>query len=571
MHRLPRGILGCLLIVTGSLAAAEAWAKDYFVATTGNDSNAGTLQQPFATLQKGIDVAVAGDTVYIRGGVYMITSGASSAGITFSKSGTSDTSRIRYWGYQSEKPVFDFSQLPIASDGLTGFLVSGSWLHFKELEVRNVGMASRSSTGVGVRGHNDIFETLDIHNIAGSGLFIHAGDASNGGHLILNCDSHDNYDPNSDQGDGQNSDGFGVHYQIGGPSTTLRGCRAWNNSDDGYDFISQEVPVTIEWSFATGNGRGADGNGNGFKIGSSKTGIRHIVRNNVAWKNKAAGFYANHSSGGNTWLNNTSYMNGTQYNMLASTWDAGGNRTDGVILTDAKAHRMRNNIGFPNKNSNMEGVDSASNTWDLGITETAAAFEGTSDTGCLGPREADGSIPSACVFLRLKSGSPLIDKGTNVQLPYVGAAPDLGAYEFGASPNSGGGGGGPVGTDAGGSGNGNGGTTGASGGTTVGGGSGRMIGGGPGGDDATGGSGTGAMVGSGGRPIGTGGAGQSGGAVGNGGRVGQATGDSRGQVTDGRAGGCACALARDDRGVAFDGGLLLVAMFAAVTARRRTR
>ena len=53
-------------------------------------------------------------------------------------------------------------------------------------------------------------------------------------------------------------------------------------------------------------------------MGSSQTGIRHIVQNNVAWKNKAAGFYANHSSGGNTWYNNTSYMNGTQYNMLAS-------------------------------------------------------------------------------------------------------------------------------------------------------------------------------------------------------------------------------------------------------------
>ena len=61
----------------------------------------------------------------------------------------------------------------------------------------------------------------------------------------------------------------------------------------------------------------ADGNGNGFKMGSSQTGIRHIVQNNVAWKNKASGFYANHSTGGNTWYNNTSFMNGTQYNMLA--------------------------------------------------------------------------------------------------------------------------------------------------------------------------------------------------------------------------------------------------------------
>ena len=43
----------------------------------------------------------------------------------------------------------------------------------------------------------------------------------------------------------------------------------------------------------------AVGNGNGFKMGSSQTGVRHLVRNNLAWKNKASGFYANHSSGGN--------------------------------------------------------------------------------------------------------------------------------------------------------------------------------------------------------------------------------------------------------------------------------
>ena len=36
-------------------------------------------------------------------------------------------------------------------------------------------------------------------------------------------------------------------------------------------------------------------------------------------------------------------------------------------------------------------------------------------------------------FLKLAAGSAMIDKGTDVQLPFVGAAPDLGAYEYGAS------------------------------------------------------------------------------------------------------------------------------------------
>ena len=68
-------------------------------------------------------------------------------------------------------------------------------------------------------------------------------------------------------------------------------------------------------------------------MGSSQTGIRHIVQNNVAWKNKASGFYANHSTGGNTWYNNTSFMNGTQYNMLASSFDSSGNVTGTITLS----------------------------------------------------------------------------------------------------------------------------------------------------------------------------------------------------------------------------------------------
>ena len=140
------------------------------------------------------------------------------------------------------------------------------------------------------------------------------------------------------------------------------------------------------------------GNGNGFKMGSSKTGVRHLVQNNVAWKNKASGFYANHSTGGNTWYNNTSFMNGTNYNMLASSFDSSGNVVMTITLTGALAHIMRNNIGYPNKNANMDGVDTMFNTWDLNITPASSDFASISDPsvsmtgmqiegmGALGPR-----------------------------------------------------------------------------------------------------------------------------------------------------------------------------------------
>jgi MYXO-CTERM domain-containing protein len=182
--------------------------------------------------------------------------------------------------------------------------------------------------------------------------------------------------------------------------------------------------------------------------------------------------------------------------MLASTWDSAGNRTDGVTLTGTKVHIMRNNIGFPNKNTDMNGVDTQFNSWDLNITPAAKDFLSITDptvsgTGqaiettspALGPRQADGSLPNVD-FMKLAAGSAMIDKGTNVQLPFVGAAPDLGAYEYGAT------GGTPTGgvTAAGGA-TATGGATGAGGATTP-----------------TGGAATGGKTGGGGATTPTGGA-----------------------------------------------------------------
>jgi MYXO-CTERM domain-containing protein len=523
----PPPILSAFAFALVLFASTGASAKEYYVATTGGDTNTGTLDAPFATLQKAVGVATAGDTVYIRGGTYSITTPASSSGgVLFNKSGTSDSNRIRYWAYPGEVPVFDFSNLQISTSGYTmGFYVTGSWLHFKGLELCNVPMNQYSNNALSVDGgSNDIFEQLNMHHNSGNGIFIGKG---NGGHLVLNCDAHDNFDATSNQGEGQNADGFGVHYQTSGATTIVRGCRAWWNSDDGYDLINQEVPVTVENSWAMGNGYAkygtynpADGNGNGFKMGSSKTGVRHLVQYNVAWKNKASGFYANHSSGGNTWYNNTSYNNGTQYNMLASSPN---DSSTTITLTGDRVHIMRNNIGFPNKNTNMTGVDTAFNTWDLSLTPASKDFLSVSDpsvsgtgasietSGALGPRQADGSLPNVD-FLKLVAGSQMIDKGTDVGLPFVGAAPDLGAYEFGASTAAIDGGTGPGGST------GSGGTAGRGGAAGAGGAVGS--GGSPGAGGRTGANtGVGGAIGKGGA-VGTGGTPGSGGGLGSGGKLG---------------------------------------------------
>lgn len=599
------------------VAAGSAQAAEYYVAPTGSDSAAGTMAAPWATLQKGVNTAVAGDTVWIRGGTYRVTTPATSgAGINFNKSGTSDTNRIKYWAYPGEVPVFDFSGLVISTSGYTnGFSVSGSWLHFKGLEVANVPMNMYSNNGISVNnGSNDIFESLNLHHHNGTGIFIGNG---MGGHLVLNTDSHDNYDPNSNQGNGQNADGFGVHYQTAGARTIIRGCRAWWNSDDGYDLINHDVSVTVEYSWAMGNGYAnygttnpPDGNGTGFKMGSSDRMVRHLVQGNVSWKNKANGFYANHSSGGNTWYNNTSFQNGTQYNMLASP---PGEPNTTITLTGALAHIMRNNIGFPNRNSNMTGVDTMFNTWDLAITPANSDFLSVTDpsvsgtgmsiesSGALGPRAPDGTLPKVD-FLKLAAASRMIDKGTNVGLPFVGAAPDLGAYEYGAVTTTGTGGAGGTGGAAGavgaagttgsagrggttgGGGSTAGGTTGSAGrgGTTGGGGGGAagMTGSaGRGGTSGTAGAGGatvtgtgGSATGTGGTPAGTGGAsatGTGGTPAGTGGDGAPGTGGTTGgDPGEAGTGGCSCAVNGESGPVSL---LSLFGLASLALVRRRRR
>ena len=51
----------------------QGQAKNLYVATTGNDTTGtGSITAPFATIMKAHSSVVAGDTVFIRGGKYVM-------------------------------------------------------------------------------------------------------------------------------------------------------------------------------------------------------------------------------------------------------------------------------------------------------------------------------------------------------------------------------------------------------------------------------------------------------------------------------------------------------------------
>ncbi|GAB3979986.1 right-handed parallel beta-helix repeat-containing protein [Actinoallomurus acanthiterrae] len=424
------GAIGAITAAASSAAAG----KVYYVAPTGNDGAAGTQAAPWATIAHAQSVAAAGDTVYLRGGTYAYTHADSSCksqtdkvdAITLNKSGSSG-SPISYLAYPGEKPVFDFSRMT-DDCRIKGFDVTGSWIHLKGLEVKGVPQnndLNHESWGIWVSGSDNTFELINAHNNMGPGLFIQDG----GGNLVLNSDSHDNYDLHTSNGAGESADGFGAHISAGHPGNVFRGCRAWWNSDDGFDLINAFSSVTIENSWAWRNGyvpetTTAAGNGNGFKAGGYggdyvANGAKHTVRTSVAFANRAAGFYANHHTLANDYFNNTGYGNHPDFNML-------GVNSSGAAVG---LGNLRNNLAYTGTlTSNMTGTNAAYNSWNLSVTLSDAQFQSVSTSGWDTARQADGSLP-VLPNLRLASNSTLIDKGVNVGLPYSGSAPDLGAFE----------------------------------------------------------------------------------------------------------------------------------------------
>ena len=70
-----------LIFLTG--ITVNVSAQPWYVDTNGSDSNNGTLQNPFKTIEKAVSVVQAGQTILSKGGTYNLTST-----ITITKSGT---------------------------------------------------------------------------------------------------------------------------------------------------------------------------------------------------------------------------------------------------------------------------------------------------------------------------------------------------------------------------------------------------------------------------------------------------------------------------------------------------
>ena len=453
-------VLGIIIIIG---VVASAGAKTYHVAPNGSDNGGtGTISAPYASIMKAQEVVTGGDTVYVRGGTYAMTNshitnyanpGPYAIVNYLSKSGTSASKRIHYWAYPGEKPVFDFSNVKPAGYRVTAFLVLGNYIHIKGLEIVGMQVSILTHTQSECfrnQGSYNIYEQLSMHDGMGIGFYLQKGSNN----LVLNCDAYRNWDTVSETKKGENVDGFGFHPSKGSTGNVIRGCRAWFNSDDGYDCISANESVSFENCWAFYNGYSSSfaslANGNGLKIGgfgqapvvsSLPNPVPvHVVKFCLSVRNKSNGFYANHQvETGSLFYNNTAYRNGCNYNMLSQKI-AKSTKTGNDTTLDCPGirHILHNNLSYKLSNTkdtlNIGTSNMAFNSFTpgIGITVDANDFLSTDEAQLISARKADGSLPDIA-FLHLKAGSDLIDKGTNLKFAYAGSAPDLGAFEYQAS------------------------------------------------------------------------------------------------------------------------------------------
>ncbi|MCX4975537.1 right-handed parallel beta-helix repeat-containing protein [Streptomyces sp. NBC_00620] len=372
-----------LSIAAAVAVAAGAGGVYLGLSDSGEAQAAGTTVTVSSTaqLESAVANAAAGTTIQVRAGTYTPANALKSTA-----NGTS-SARITLTAYGSEKVKIDGSKL-----------AAGSWLagiYGDYWTVQNITWQNSPAQGFVVTSSvGGIFKNLVTANNGDSGFTLRGDGTTN--NLVQNLDSYGNYDA---AGHGQNADGIAVKFGSG-TGNKITGARLYNNSDDGLDLWQFSSPVTIDHSWAFGNGKNRwsdaafEGNGNGFKLGGGGVTVAHVVNNNAAWDNTLNGFTENSNTGAIVLNRNTAYAN----------------TEAGFYFATGKA-RLARNLAVSNKG----GLDklgsstvSAANNWDSGVS--TPVFKSTDAATAYASRQSSGSLPSTTF---LTTGSTTIGSTMN--------------------------------------------------------------------------------------------------------------------------------------------------------------
>ena len=381
--------------------------NEYFVAPWGSDAATGSWEHPFASLRPVAEMARPGDTVWFRGGVY---DDLSQVYYSVSMSGE-EGAPITLASYPGETAVLDghrhawhprrYGDGRTINDPML-LQVFGDHLVFEDLTFRNsvgngfyfVGyhntvrhLVSHGHHGHGVQFQGS-FNLLEYVTSYGNDSVANGGNSANG--ISLTDGRHIRLI----RGEGAETRGNVIRYAL-----------VYRNSDDGIG-VWNSWDTLIEYSVSFENGIGPTGNGEGFKLGGNhRENIGTVARFNIAFANRVN--FNNNTSTGVTLVHNTSWAVRGEGVGFALTTHA----------TGADANYAYNNLSFDDHwpRARGDGTDDRHNSWNLDIDDPHL-------------RSLDLASPD---FLTLASTSPAVNAGMDIDLPYTGTAPDLGALQLG--------------------------------------------------------------------------------------------------------------------------------------------
>ena len=397
----------------------------YFVAPDGVEGNPGTIDEPFASVQEAHDnpALQPGDVICLRGGTYHPTQRT-----RFNKAGTAND-YIVLGAYPGELPIIDGGDVPEGdTDGGStvtwAFVGAQYWKVMGPIQITNgrgAGVYIEDSQSIEL----DLVESSYNGKTAargGHGFFIWGAGTSD--ILFRNCDGHHNANHLWKSGEDQlanqyqHGDGWRI---FDGTNIRLEGCRAWHNLDDGYDFTQAPNPVEMVdcWAAysaiddAAGSITGTPDKpmpqweGDGIKLGYNDDTGQHIAIRCLSWNNHCHGWTVR---GGPYVIQNSAAFNNAE---------------------DAFFRHRQQQCKRPKQHLWVHELQWG-RRWRgglLGNHGSESDFVSLDDTGMLGPRQADGGLPTP-EFLKLAQDGNLVDVGVDVGLSFEGSAPDIGPFEL---------------------------------------------------------------------------------------------------------------------------------------------